>query len=883
MAPYVDVFTSSAICTSASFKHYGDFEAKILTFHSCHQHNCSIGLWRDKNRWSLSALRKQLWGGSIDYGANRTTRRFVQLRIVAKGVDTEMRYFKNGRTFRGSAKAETSRRVNCSEGGNEIGCCQHPSPKLDVTASYQIDLHVEQDRLWDASSSSLELGESNMGEMNSSHMSSGNSQICSQICRRHLLFGAVASGTALCVTFQPRIAEAESKTSSSETVHTSVSEPTTRNSNGSRIYDATLLGEPVAVGEDKGRVWQKLLAARVVYLGEAESVPDPDDKVLELEIVSTLRDKCFEQQRPISLAMQAFPCTLQPQLNQYMNKRLMDDQLRAFLTHWPDARWQEYQPLLHYCHNNGVRLIACGTPPEVLRTIQAKGVQGLDKSDRLKYTSPAGNAFGWQSSHKSQPLSLADILPNASAPFGPGPYQFAQSRMAEDYTVSESIGRAMADGGSVGLLVVIVGSSHVAFGPKGSGIPARVSKTLQKKTQAIVLLNPERQRIRKEGDVPVADFLWYSATKPCMRNCFDRVEVARVMDAAGRNRDALPKDMQTGLDLGLVSPKVLKDFFDLEQQPFVAGLSQNFQGFRERWLADPRFLKRLAIEETISITTTLMAQYGRRKERFLMELDYVVTDTLRAAIVDFFTVWLPAPTISFHSLDREPTAVGTLQGLNGLLGLFPENAFQRATAAENWDFKVRLGAVVIGGLKLFFVGFISSLGMVSSANMFLNWRQGSIPKFKTSSNKRSPVLKTALVYASFLGISSNLRYQVIAGIVEHWIADYCLASYPLVGDMLSFIARTANCYWGAQQWVDLARITGLQEHQKVESPARAVQMEAIPEMPCDRFEPNSSSLERIADSCVATQSSWNALRKESDVPGPIEDDNSEEKCSMHIK
>jgi hypothetical protein len=47
----------------------------------------------------------------------------------------------------------------------------------------------------------------------------------------------------------------------------------------SRVYDATALGEPLAVGGDRGRVWQKLLQARVVYLGEAERVPDPDDRV----------------------------------------------------------------------------------------------------------------------------------------------------------------------------------------------------------------------------------------------------------------------------------------------------------------------------------------------------------------------------------------------------------------------------------------------------------------------------------------------------------------------------------------------------------------------------------------------------------------------------
>jgi len=47
----------------------------------------------------------------------------------------------------------------------------------------------------------------------------------------------------------------------------------------SRVYDATVLGEPVAVGGERSRVWQKLLQARVVYLGEAERVPDADDRV----------------------------------------------------------------------------------------------------------------------------------------------------------------------------------------------------------------------------------------------------------------------------------------------------------------------------------------------------------------------------------------------------------------------------------------------------------------------------------------------------------------------------------------------------------------------------------------------------------------------------
>lgn len=130
---------------------------------------------------------------------------------------------------------------------------------------------------------------------------------------------------------------------------------------------------------------------------------------------------------------------------------------------------------------------------------------------------------------------------NQSAPFGPSSYLSAQARVVEDFTMSQILTQAVVVGGSSVMLVVITGASHVIYGSRGTGLPARISKKLQKKNQAVILLNPERQDIRREGEVPVADFLWYSAARPCSRNCFDRAEVARVMNAAGRRRDALPQ------------------------------------------------------------------------------------------------------------------------------------------------------------------------------------------------------------------------------------------------------------------------------------------------------------------------------------------------------
>ncbi|XAR65990.1 hypothetical protein NMG60_11012021 [Bertholletia excelsa] len=603
----------------------------------------------------------------------------------------------------------------------------------------------------------------------------------------------------------------------------------------SRVYDATVIGEPMAVGKDKSRVWEKLINARVVYLGEAEQVPIRDDKELELEVVKNLRKRCLEEERLVSLALEAFPCDLQEQLNQYMDKRIDGETLKSFASHWPPQRWQEYEPLLSYCRDNGIRLIACGTPIEVLRTVQAEGIHGLSQADRKIYTPPAGSGFisGFTSMSRRP---LADFnFANQTAAFGPSSYLSAQARVVEEYTMSQIILRALTDGGATGMLVVVTGASHVTYGSRGTGLPARISGKIPKKNQVVILLDPERQYIRREGEVPVADFLWYSAARPCSRNCFDRAEIARVMNAAGRRREALPQDLQEGLDLGVVSPEILQNFFDLEKYPFISELTHRFQGFRERLLADPKFLNRLAIEEAISITTTLLAQYERRKENFFEELDYVVTDTVRGSVVDFFTVWLPAPTLSFFSIGDTVDTSDSVEALKGLLGFIPDNAFQKNIAGKDWNLSHRVASVLVGGMKLAGVGFVSSIGAVAASNILHAVRKLLNPALvKNERNKRSPILKTAVVYGCFLGTSANLRYQVISGLVEHRIFEQ-FASQNLLVNMLSFLARTVNSYWGTQQWVDLARFTGLQakkiepsSYQTINTPNQAT-LECSPE------------------------------------------------------
>jgi hypothetical protein len=185
------------------------------------------------------------------------------------------------------------------------------------------------------------------------------------------------------------------------------------------------------------------------------------------------------------------------------------------------------------------------------------------------------------------------------------------------------------------------------------------------------------------------------------------------------------------------------------------------QGFRERLLADPKFLNRLAIEEGISITTAVIAQYEKRKGRFFEEIDYVLTDTIRGSVVDFFTVWLPAPTISLLSISDDG-AGESLELVRGLLGSLPDNAFQKGIVGQNWDINQRVASVLMGGLKLAGVGYVSSIGAEVASDVLYAARRVLRPSATIEPERaRVPIWKSAAVYSGFLGTSANLRYQVL--------------------------------------------------------------------------------------------------------------------------
>lgn len=254
---------------------------------------------------------------------------------------------------------------------------------------------------------------------------------------------------------------------------------------------------------------------------------------------------------------------------------------------------------------------------------------------------------------------------------------------------------------------------------------------------------------------------------------------------------------------------VLERYLRLKSHPLLSVLL-SYAGFRSRLLADANFLIKVAIELGIGVAMKVTAEYAKRGDKFGQQLDFVFANIVMALVADWMLVWLPAPT--FDPLRAARSEEDAPKG--GLFGrLFagcPENAFQRVPEGyEPFSFFQRIGAVVRNGLKLGVVGCGASLLGVGVTNAISQLRMRLDPTYFPL-NAPQNVLVMSLAYGAYMATSANLRYQVVAGILEERGIETIFKNYPNVCAALSFVVRTGNTFVGSLLWVDFLRFFNLQ-------------------------------------------------------------------------
>lgn len=277
-------------------------------------------------------------------------------------------------------------------------------------------------------------------------------------------------------------------------------------------------------------------------------------------------------------------------------------------------------------------------------------------------------------------------------------------------------------------------------------------------------------------------------------------DIDSILAKAGSSSSELPADMQAALARGALFTSDVRLWLKLLSTPIVGHLCKLLPAFRSRMLGNPRFLMVLAIEEAIGVAAKWTAEKTSRKEKFWKEFDFVLSDMALEVIGDFFVVWLLSPTRSFS-----PTAKS---GLARYINALPGHALQ----VGNYKPAQRAAVVAYRGAQFFGVSFMASMTGHSFTKYLVDRSRAESPQVKAEGEEAdkelAPVLDNSLAWGSFVASSTNLRYQLVNGFEERALDVY--VRNPVLKSGLIFLIRFGNTFWGGAQWVQYARLIGVQ-------------------------------------------------------------------------
>jgi len=200
-------------------------------------------------------------------------------------------------------------------------------------------------------------------------------------------------------------------------------------------------------------------------------------------------------------------------------------------------------------------------------------------------------------------------------------------------------------------------------------------------------------------------------------------------------------------------------------------------GFRQRRAADPNFLGKSILEMVLAASTQYAAEVAKRgRSRVLPEIDFVFAGILTAVFGKYYSMWRVARTASEGDDSSSTAAAGSWRDR------VPTNSFQPllldGTAPTLGG---RCLAFLLPMPPLFRAGIIASTVGYGLTSVLIRVRTMVRPSYVSPTHPVSVPL-AAVYTGAFMALVSNVRYQLLQGIVEPYFIE---APFDRVGSALS--------------------------------------------------------------------------------------------------
>lgn len=248
------------------------------------------------------------------------------------------------------------------------------------------------------------------------------------------------------------------------------------------------------------RLMEELKDVDVVFVGEVHN--NPEHHLIQLQILQGLLARYGT---PLSVAMEFFDKTRQPQLDQYMRGETEET---AFLdaVSWKN-NWRFpyhfYRPLIVLVRDQGTRLLGINVPHTIVKKVARGGLKSLTPEERAL----VAEEMDFENKAHRQYLERIFEQHTFASPHkgdNKGNFEyFYQAQCVWDETMAENIAAYMKK--NTGRMVVFTGNGHII---QKFGIPDRLSRRMDISTATIILYPlTERTTINKR----MADYVWLTS------------------------------------------------------------------------------------------------------------------------------------------------------------------------------------------------------------------------------------------------------------------------------------------------------------------------------------------------------------------------------------
>nr|XP_016436621.1 PREDICTED: protein RETICULATA, chloroplastic-like [Nicotiana tabacum] len=267
----------------------------------------------------------------------------------------------------------------------------------------------------------------------------------------------------------------------------------------------------------------------------------------------------------------------------------------------------------------------------------------------------------------------------------------------------------------------------------------------------------------------------------------------------------LPADMIEAAKSVGIRKLLLLRYLDLQGSAWLGAAMKSCAMLRNRMLADPSFLFKVGTEIVIDTTCATVAEVQKRGKDFWAEFELYAADMLVGVAVNVALVGLLAPYARIGQPSVSQGFVGRMQRAYGAL---PSSVFEAERPGCRFTVNQRIAAYFYKGILYGFVGFGCGIIGQGIANMIMTAKR-SVKKSEDDVPV-PPLVKSALLWGVFLGVSSNTRLQIVTGLERLVESSPVGKQFPPVAMAFTVGVRFANNIYAGMQFVDWARWSGVQ-------------------------------------------------------------------------